>query len=78
MSCDSEIPLSPKLFEFLAILEDGLWHSVSEIAGEINVDLDRLNKVCDVLAEFESILEREGEKVKLGPLLTRCVQISKG
>jgi len=52
-----------KLSKFSVILGDGKWHTISEIAEKINANVDKVEKACDILAEF-GLIEREGEKIK--------------
>lgn len=62
------LPQSPIVSKILFILEDGLWHSISEVVEKIGVDPAKLEQLFSWMLE-DGFLERQGENVKLVSML---------
>jgi hypothetical protein len=57
------VVLSPKLWSFFALLEDKQWREIRGLAYDLNIPLQKMEKVCDLLTPI--LLERKRDNVRL-------------
>lgn len=59
--------------ELLRFLLDGKWHGYTEIVQKLNIDSQKLEKIVDLLREFDFV-KRKGNMVQILPDTKKLVK----